>query len=342
MSKVVIIGTTSWGTTLAILLGKKGLEVVLLARSSEEATELQQRRENTRLLPGFLLPSTVQVMLPSEQAFSKADVVILAVPSQSMRQNIRLVKTLLDSSTLVMSAAKGLEVETTLRMSEVLEEELPPGFQGNICVLSGPNLSLEVARGLPATSVVAARDLKTAQRVQSWLMTSRFRVYTNTDVIGVELGGGLKNIIALGAGMCDGWGYGDNAKAAFMTRGLAEISRLAMAAGANPLTLAGLAGLGDLVATCSSRLSRNHYVGEELAKGRKLKDILASVPYVAEGIPTTVAARQMARRLGIEMPITEQMYRVLFEDLDPHQAAIDLMEREAKHELAGILGWLQP
>ena len=252
-----------------------------------------------------------------------------------MRQNISQVESHLTKSTLVVSAAKGLEIGSNKRMSQVIAEEINPRFQSNICVLSGPNLSREILRNLPAAAVAAAEDKDTARKAQRLLTTPNFCVFTNTDVIGVELGGALKNIIALGAGIADGLGYGDNAKAAFMTRGLTEITALGMALGANPLTFSGLAGLGDVIATCTSPLSRNHYVGIELAKGRSLAEITESMTEVAEGINTTLVAHNLAQQLGLEMPITEKIYQVLYEDADPRQAAVELMGGNAKHELSG-------
>jgi glycerol-3-phosphate dehydrogenase (NAD(P)+) len=246
------------------------------------------------------------------------------------------VREYLQEGTIVVSAAKGLEIETTLRMTQVLKEELPPQFHSHLAALSGPNLAREIMAGLPAITVVASENDEAARFVQGLIITPRFRVYTHNDVVGVELAGALKNIIAVGAGISDGLGYGDNAKAAFMTRGLVEIARLGVAAGANPLTFAGLAGLGDLVATCASPHSRNHYVGEQLAQGRSLAEIQASMRMVAEGVPTTIAALQLARRYTVEMPITEQMYQVLFEGKDPRQAVTDLMTRDAKGELDGL------
>jgi glycerol-3-phosphate dehydrogenase (NAD(P)+) len=236
---------------------------------------------------------------------------------------------------IVISAAKGLETGSNKRMSQVIAEEIDPRFRSNICVLSGPNLSREIIRHLPAASVVAAEDEAVARKAQKLLTAPNFCVYINTDVIGVELGGALKNIIALGAGMVDGLGYGDNAKAAFITRGLTEIAALGVALGANPLTFAGLAGVGDVIATCASPLSRNHYVGVELTKGRPLKEITDSMAGVAEGVSTTIAARNLARQLGLGMPITEKIYQVLFEGAEPRQAIIELMAAEASHELVG-------
>jgi glycerol-3-phosphate dehydrogenase (NAD(P)+) len=252
-----------------------------------------------------------------------------------MRQNIKLVGGYLKKSMLVVSAAKGLEVGSGKRMTQVIAEEIDPRFRPNICVLSGPNLAKEILCGLPASAVVAASDEAIARKAQKLLSAPNFCVYTNSDIIGVELGGALKNIIALGAGMVDGLGYGDNAKAAFITRGLTEITALGVALGASPLTLSGLAGLGDLVATCASPLSRNHYVGVELIKGRSLSEITASMKGVAEGVSTTLAVWNLAQQLELEMPITERIYQVLYKGIDPHQIMIELIGVEGRHELAG-------
>ena len=337
-SRVAVIGTTSWGTTLAIMLTRKELAVSLWARTEQEAEKLNREKQNAIRLPGFSFPEELRATASLDEALDKAGLAIFAVPSQDMRHNVRLVREYLDSSMLILSVAKGLEVESVKRMSQVVSEEVAPRFHPNICVLSGPNLSREIARGLPAVTVVAAYDAAVAAKVQKIMATPLFRVYTNTDVVGVELGGALKNIIALAAGMVDGLEYGNNTKAGLITRGLAEITRLGVAAGANPLTFAGLAGLGDLVATCSSPLSRNRFVGQELAKGRDLKEILSSMTGIAEGITTTVAALKLAEELDVEMPIAEQVFRVLFKGLDVRHAVSELMVRELKHELAGISG----
>ncbi|MBI2909666.1 MAG: NAD(P)-dependent glycerol-3-phosphate dehydrogenase [Chloroflexi bacterium] len=334
--KIAIVGTTTWGMTLGMMLAARGIQSVLWARTEEEAAQLSQERQNRRLLPGLVFPPELSATASVEAALRDAYMVILAVPSQTMRENVRRVRRGLSEASVILSAVKGIEVKTTRRMSEVLEDELEPALHSRICVLSGPNLSGEILRRLPSATVVASRAVAIAEEAQRILMSPIFRVYTSADVVGVELGGSLKNIVALGAGMADGLGYGDNGKAALMTRGLAEIARLGIAAGANPLTFAGLAGIGDLVATCSSRLSRNHYVGEELGKGRSLPEVMAAMKNVAEGIPTTVAARQMAAKMGVEMPITEEMYRVLFEGEDPRQAVAKLMSRQARRELTDI------
>ena len=335
--KVCIIGTTSWGTTLGVMLARRGVSLMLWARTEAEAAALNAKRANELLLPDIAFPEGLVITSSLEEGLRDSNLLIMAVPSHSMRQNLRKVRNWLKEPLLILSAVKGLEAGTAKRMSEIIAEELDQSYHSSICVLSGPNLSKEIAKGLLATSVVASREEKVAKQVQEILMSPTFRVYTNRDVIGVELGGALKNIIAIAAGMCEGLEYGDNAKAALMTRGLAEITRLGVAAGANPLTFAGLAGLGDLVATCSSPLSRNHHVGYQLAKGQTLKEITISMPYVAEGINTTVAARMLAQRMGVEMPITEYMYKVLFEGMNPRQAVVELMAREARPEFAGII-----
>lgn len=333
--KVAIIGTTSWGTTLGVILSRRGIDVALWARTVEEAERLARDGENKTRLPGIPFPEVLSPTGAVEEALQGASLVILAVPSQRMRQNVRIMKGHIAKGVPILSAAKGLEVDTTKRMTQVIYEEIDPAYRHNICVLSGPNLSTEIVHGLPATTVIAAQDTAVAKRAQGIMASATFRVYTNNDVIGVELGGALKNIVALAAGLSDGLGYGDNAKAALVSRGLAEISRLGVAMGANPLTFAGLAGLGDLVATCASPLSRNRFVGQELAKGRPLAEIKASMINVAEGISTTVAARRMAREYGVDMPITEQVYRVLFEWLDVTTAMATLMGRELKSEMLG-------
>jgi len=335
MPKIAIIGTTTWGITLGVVLARKGLDVRLWARTEQEAIKLRQARNELHSLSDIILPPKLSTTSLLTEALTGVKAVIMAVPAQAMRQNIKLVAKHLEKSTLIVSAAKGLEVESNTRMSEVIAEEIDPSFRPNICVLSGPNLSQEILLNLPAAAVVAAWKESVARKARRLLTAPNFCIYTNTDVTGVELGGALKNIIALGAGMADGLDYGNNAKAAFMTRGLIEITALGVALGANPLTFSGLAGLGDLITTCASSLSRNHYVGEELAKGHPLKDIVNSMTGVAEGMTTTMAAWNLAQQLGVEMPITEKIYRVLYEGAAPRQAAAELIELEAKHELAG-------
>ena len=336
MEKIAIIGTTSWGTTLALMLAQNGLEVRLWARTQREANRLKKSGPRHNQFGDITCPPNLKFTHQMGEALDDAKVVIMAVPSQTMRQNIKLAASHISKSTLIMSAAKGLEMGSGKRMSQVITEEIDPRFQHNVCVCSGPNLSREILHGLPAATVVAAEHVTVARKAQRTLSTPQFCVFTNTDVIGVELGGALKNIIALGAGIADGLGYGDNAKAAFITRGLTEITALGVALGAHPLTFSGLAGLGDVIATCASKLSRNHYVGEELANGeRSLTDITESMNEVAEGVTTTLVARNIAQQLGLEMPITERIYQVLYEGMEPKQAAASLMGGNARHELSG-------
>ena len=335
MPKIAIIGTTTWGITLGVVLAHKGLQVRLWARTEQEAVELSTAGPNPTLLSSIIFPPQLSITSLLSEALADVKAVILAVPSQTMRQNIKLVADYLTKAMLIVSAAKGLEIGSSKRMSQVIAEEVDPYFRANICVLSGPNLSREILHDLPAATVVAAENEAITRIAQKLLATPNLCVYTNTDVIGVELGGALKNIIALGAGMADGLGYGDNAKATLITRGLTEMTALGVALGANPLTFSGLAGLGDLIATSASPLSRNHYVGVELTKGRSLKEITDSMNGVAEGVNTTLAAWNLAQQLGVEMPITEKIYQVLYQGVDPRQAAVELMATEVKHELAG-------
>lgn len=335
MPKIAIIGTTSMGITTGVVLARNGINVSLWARTRQEAIEVAETGPNPGPGKGVCFPPELTITSSLSEALSRASAVILAVPSQSMRQNLRLAAGHIGKSTLIISAAKGLEIETGKRMSQVIAEEIKPALRSNICVLSGPNLAQEILNGLPAATVVAADDEAIARKAQKLLTTPNLCVFTNTDVLGVELGGSLKNIIALGAGISDGLGYGDNAKAALMTRGLTEMTALGVHLGADPLTFSGLTGLGDLIATCSSSLSRNHYCGTELAKGRSLKDITESMNGVVEGVATTLAVWKIARQMGIEMPITETIYKVLYEGADLRQAAADLMTAGAAHELAG-------
>ena len=328
----MVVGATTWGTTLALVLAGGGRPVTLLTRDQEEGDRLEAARENARFLPGVTFPAPMQVSSDATEALSGATLAVIAVPSDRMRENARRVGPYLERDSVVVSASKGLELPSAMRMSEVLSEELPTGVHSGICALSGPNLAKEIVQGKPASSVVAGATPEAAERAQAMLLSGRFRVYTSGDVTGVELGGALKNIVALGAGICDGLEFGENAKAAFVTRGLAEIARLGVAAGAEPLTFAGLAGVGDVIATCASRLSRNRYVGEQLALGRSWPEIRDSMDNVAEGVNATEAALKMAALLGVEMPIAETTYRILYRGLSPREAAAELMERPVGSE----------
>jgi len=331
---VVIIGAGAWGTTLSLLSDTAGNGTSLVAHRSELADYLVRHRIHPHSLPGVTLPGSISIETDAHRAVTSADIVILAVPTQKLREALRsLPETLREK--IVVSAAKGLESLTLSRPTEIIANVLGTRFFNRICALSGPNLANEVAHGKPAAAVIAAEDQDVASTAQQALTTPRFRVYLSDDVIGVEMGGALKNIIAIGAGIGDGLGAGNNAKAAFLTRGIAEIARLGVASGAQAATFAGLSGIGDLIATCSSSLSRNHTIGRELSKGRQLDEILASMPEVAEGVATTRAAHLLGKQLGVELPIVEQMHRVLFEGLSPIEAVSTLMERDPKHELQG-------
>jgi glycerol-3-phosphate dehydrogenase (NAD(P)+) len=330
--RIAILGAGAWGSTLAITLVRAGRPVALWAHRPEHAAALAAERVNARYLPGHPFPAGLAVTGDLSAAVAGAPLVLVVVPSQAVRTVARQLAPLLPSGAIIISGAKGLEVETRLRLTAVIAQEAPAAT-GRIGALSGPNLAGEIAAGQPATSVVAAADPAVAIEARDRLMTPMLRLYTSADVIGVELAGALKNIIALVSGIADGLGAGDNAKAAFMTRGLAEIARLGVAAGAHPLTFAGLAGIGDLIATCASPLSRNRRVGERLASGQSLEAIIAELGHVAEGVATTRAARQLAADLGVEMPITEQLYQVLFAG-KPIAAAIQaLLARDPRPEM---------
>jgi len=332
IGQTAIIGATTWGTTLGILLAQNGVPVSLLTRSESEAQTLTSQRRNARFLPDAPFPDSLSVTSEPESALRQSSLVIIAVPSDRMRENVQRIESHLQPGAIILSATKGLELPTAQRMSQVLEDELPANLHSGICVLSGPNLAKEIVQGKLASTVIASQNPDAAQTAQAALMSNNFRVYTSRDVLGVELAGALKNIVALGAGIGDGMEAGENAKAAFLTRGLAEMTRLGVAAGADPMTFAGLAGIGDVVATCSSRLSRNRYVGEQLTRGQSWADIRASMDNVAEGVNATQAALVLAKELDVEMPIAEMASRVLFDGLSPHQAMAELMSRPARSE----------
>jgi glycerol-3-phosphate dehydrogenase (NAD(P)+) len=312
MSKVAVIGATTWGNTLARLLAVKGAMVSVWARTESRAGELREE-----VLSEGDYSERLSFTGSIEEALGAAEFVICAVPAQRMRQNLRLSNPHFIPSAILVSAAKGLEAETGKRMSEVIADEVSSVSQDRICALSGPNLSTEIKQGLPATSVIAGRDIEVARQVQGLLDSPDFTVFVSDDIIGVELCGALKNVIAVGAGIMDGLNLGNNAKAAFITLGWKDVVSLGIALGARPDTFYGLAGLGDLIATGNSPLSRNHYVGYELGKGRPLSDIIKSMSQVAEGVDTAVAAHRLAARVNLEAPIVNLVYSVLFESLPP-------------------------
>jgi len=329
---IAIIGAGSWGTALSIVLGGAGHPVRLWARRQEAAEAISRTRHNPDYLPEFELPGSVSATADLAEAVDGAHIILLAVPSDGMRATCEQLAPHVRLGQGIISAAKGLEHGSGRRLSEVIAEML--GRKGNpVAVLSGPNLAPEVAAGIATVSVVASVEEAFAREVQASFSTPRFRLYTNPDVLGVELGGALKNIIAIAAGACDGLGFGDNTKAALLTRGLAEITRLGLALGARAETFRGLSGVGDLVATCAGRKSRNHRVGYDLARGRRLAEVLADMAQVAEGVETTRAAHRLAERVGVEMPITAAVHAVLFEGLSPEEAVTALMTRSWRDEL---------
>lgn len=333
-TRIAVIGTTGWGTTLGVMLARGQSKVSLLARNQEEADRLNAARENIAHLPSVPFPDSLAVSASPQEVLDEADLAILAVPAQNMRDNLKIIGPCFRQSTLILSLAKGIEIETTKRVSEVIIDELGDRFAPQVAVLSGPNFAKEVIQNMPTATVIGATDSEVASRIQYIISSTTFRAYVNQDIAGVELGGALKNVMALAVGMSDGLGFGDNTRAALITRGLAEMSRLGVAAGANPLTFAGLAGMGDLVATCTSQLSRNRFVGQEMAKGRALEEILSSMSGIAEGVDTTVAALRLAEKLQVEMPIADQVFKVLFNGLSVREAVPALMERDLKSEFA--------
>lgn len=335
MAHIAVLGSGAWGTTLALVLAQKGVPVRLWEHHPNRAQAMQQTRENATFLPGIPLPPALDVTADLASAVQDAEVVVFVVPSQRMRENAASVASFLARDAIAVTASKGLEVGTLARMSEVLRATLPPGPRDHVAVLSGPNLAREVAEGKPAASVVASRAADVSQRVQALFATKRLRIYTTDDVVGVELGGTLKNVIAIGIGCSDGLGFGDNTKAALMTRGLAEMVRLAVAEGGHPLTLAGLAGLGDLIATCSSALSRNYSLGRELTStGKTVAEVLAGRRTVAEGVLSARVAVQMAARHGIEMPVAQALCQ-FFDGHNAHNLVAALMQRDPRPERDG-------
>lgn len=329
---IVIFGAGSWGTALSVCLALAGRSVTLWARRPEAAAVMRQTRHNPTYLPDAEIPASVRITADLEEAASSGSLWAFATPSQAVREVAQKLQPFTREHYVAISLAKGIENDTLLTTTQVLAEVLPDVPKERIGVLYGPSHAEEVAAGTPTTVVAAVSSPDVAERVQELFMTPRLRVYVNPDVIGVEIAGSVKNILAIAAGISDGVGYGDNAKAALITRGLAEIKRLGLAMGARATTFAGLAGIGDLVVTCTSRHSRNRYVGEQIGRGKTLEEVEAEMSMVAEGVRTTISARALARRHGIEMPITEAVYEILFEGKKPSEAVDELMTRSAKRE----------
>ena len=330
--RVAVIGAGSWGTAVASITSANA-PTVLWARRPELVAEIQAHHTNESYLPGFVLPASVEATASIEDAVADASVVVMGVPSHGFRAILEELAAFVPPGTPVVSLAKGFEQGTSRRMTEIVAEVLPGHPAG---VLTGPNLAKEILAGYPAASVVALEADGLCADLQRVFSTDYFRVYRNSDVVGCEVAGALKNVMAIAAGMADGMGFGDNTKAALLTRGLAELTRLGIALGGQPLTFAGLAGMGDLVATCISKQSRNRHVGEQLGRGRTIEEITAEMNMVAEGVKTSRAVVDLARANGIEMPIAEQVVEVLYEGKKAKDVIASLMKREAKPEMYGI------
>jgi len=328
MKKIAVLGAGSWGTTLAILLAKKGHEVSLWEYLKEQAERLDRERENRQFLPRISIPKEIFISSNLKEIVKEREIILIVLPSQTLREVMeKLSKIRISKKVVLVSATKGLEVGTNLRMSEIIKSYFP---KNEIVVVSGPSHAEEVSREISTAIVASAPTLKLAQEIQEVFTTPYFRIYTNPDTIGVELGGTLKNIIAIASGICDGLGLGDNSKAALMTRGMAEIARLGVAMGAKQETFAGLSGMGDLITTCISKHSRNRGLGERIAKGRKLEEAQKEIGMVTEGVPTTKSAYELAKKYKVEVPITKELYNVLFGGKDPKDAEFELMTRRTK------------
>lgn len=330
--KIGVIGAGAWGTALAILLGEKGYGVSLWMYEQDLAEETQRTRENRVYLPGFPLPSTVSVTSSLEAAVRGKGILLSVAPSHIVRSVSTQFAPFLSEDAIVISASKGIEIDTLKPLSDVFRDTLPWKLHSRLCFLSGPSFAKEVVQKMPTAVTLASYDQHIGKRAQQIMSTPFFRVYTNRDVTGVELGGSVKNVIAIAAGVLEGMGLGSNTLAALLTRGLAEMARLGIAMGADPRTFSGLAGMGDLVLTCTGGLSRNRTLGARLGKGEKLDDILKGAKTVAEGVRTAKAARALAGKHGVEMPVVDEVYRILYEGKDPRQALKDLMSRDLKEE----------
>ncbi|MFZ4452264.1 NAD(P)H-dependent glycerol-3-phosphate dehydrogenase [Salibacterium aidingense] len=340
--KVAVIGAGSWGTALAAVLADNHHNVHLWTRREDHAEEINQYNTNNQYLPGFTLPASIQASTDMEECTKNAGYILVVVPTKAVREVMRDLRSMVQEETILIHASKGIEPGTSKRISEMMEEELN-GKQGKATVvLSGPSHAEEVCERQPTTVTVSSHVKAAAEEVQGLFMNRHFRVYTNQDLIGVEIGGALKNIIALGIGLTDGIGYGDNAKAALMTRGLAEIARLGIKLGANPLTFTGLSGLGDLIVTCFSQHSRNWRAGYKLGCGNDLDSVLEEMGMVVEGVRTTKAVYGLAHEMEVEMPITAALYDVLFDGKKPEDAVLQLMGRVRKHEVENMSLLLGP
>jgi len=329
IQNITVIGDGGWGTTLAVHLSHKNLSVTLWGAFPENIKRIQETRFNEKFLPGIKVPETISLTADLKQAVANADLLVLAVPSQYVKGVLKNLKKLDLTGKALLSVIKGIDTQGLKRMSQLIQEEIS---RLPLAVLSGPNIAQEVAQRIPSTAVIAATKPSLAKDLQHIFTSETFRIYTNNDLIGLELGGSLKNIIAIACGVCDGLGFGSNTKAAILTRGLVEIARLGVAMGAKQKTFAGLAGLGDLVTTCTSPQSRNRHVGEELGRGRSISEITANMSMVAEGVVTVKAAHKLSRKYHVAMPITQEVYNIIYKNKSPQKAVSDLMTRKLKSE----------
>jgi glycerol-3-phosphate dehydrogenase (NAD(P)+) len=335
--QVVVLGAGSWGTALSMVLADNEHEVRLWSHNPSQVEEINTKHMNHKYLPDIILPENIVAFSTLSDALKNIEIVILAVPTKAIREVLGKIHEIQDLKQLtIVHVSKGIEPDSLLRISEMIKEELPQTILGNVVVLSGPSHAEEVVLRQPTTVTVSSENMEVAEKIQDLFINQHFRVYTNPDIIGVEIGGALKNIIALAAGVTDGLGYGDNAKAALMTRGLAEIARVGTKMGANPLTFSGLTGIGDLIATCTSVHSRNWRAGNLLGKGHSLEQVLDNMGMVVEGVRTTKAAHQLAHKYEVQMPITDALYDVLFNNVDPKDAVDRLMARGKTNEMEDL------
>lgn len=336
MTKIAVLGAGSWGTALSMVLADNGHEVGLWGKNTEQMNEINEHHTNSRYLPNIQLPTTIKGYTSLSEVLQNIETILLVVPTKAIREVLYQVHQIIDKPALIIHASKGIEPITLKRISEIISEEVPPSQLKDIVVLSGPSHAEEVILRHPTTVTSASSNINAAEYVQDLFMNSYFRVYTNSDMLGVELGGALKNIIALGAGISDGLGFGDNAKAALITRGLAEITKLGVTMGADPLTFSGLSGMGDLIVTCTSVHSRNWKAGNLIGKGHSLEEVLDNMGMAVEGVRTTKAAYSLSQEYNVDMPITNAIYEVLFNNKDPEDAVNVLMNRLGKDESLNI------
>lgn len=332
--KIGIIGAGSWGTAMGLVLAERTYDVNIWDKDSELIADMQKSKVNNKYLSGINLPDNIKPTDSIEECIAGSEIVVMAVPSHAVRPVCESIKEMLKEDQIIINLAKGIENGSLKRISEIIEEYFP---LNRIVVLSGPSHAEEVSRKIPTTVVAASKSKETSEYIQEVFSTSKFRIYTNPDIIGVELGGAVKNIIALAAGIADGLGYGDNTKAALMTRGIAEITRLGAALGANSLTFAGLSGIGDLIVTCTSMHSRNRRAGILIGQGKSVEEALKEVKMVVEGVNTTKSTYELSKKIGIEMPITNELYKTIFEGKNPREAVNELMQREKKNEIEEVV-----